>query len=106
MFRYMQDQMRSYPDMALGGPSLHWLHEALKDTRELASMPAPDSPCLTFLGDQEQIVDSPAIHKRMADWPNGKLVIVPHGEHEVLMEVPDIREAIHDQTAAFFDQHL
>lgn len=106
MFRYMQDQMRSYPDMALGGPSLHWLHEALKDARDLAQMPSPETPCLTFLGDQEQIVESTAIHKRMADWPNGELVVVENGEHEVLMEVPDIRDPIHDQTAAFFDQHL
>ncbi|SHJ41434.1 lysophospholipase [Shimia gijangensis] len=106
MFRYMQKQMQTYPDMALGGPSMHWLHEALKDTRELAGMASPDMPCLTFLGDQEQIVDPSAIHSRMANWPKGELVLVENAEHEVLMELPATREAIHDQTAAFFDKYL
>lgn len=106
MYGYMQEQMRSYPDLALGGPSLHWLHEALLDTCDMASKPAPEIPCLTFLGDQEQIVDTDAVHKRMKSWPNGKLVMVKGGQHEVLMEQSETRESIHDQAADFFDKHL
>ena len=105
MWRYMQEQMRRYPDMALGGPSMHWLHEALGDMKELAAQPAPDLPCLTFLGDQEQIVEPKAIHTRMDTWPGGELVVIEGAEHEVLMELPEIREMIHDRTAAFFDAH-
>lgn len=105
MWRYMQVQMRRYPDMALGGPSMHWLHEALGDMKELAAQPAPDLPCLTFLGDQEQIVEPKAIHTRMDTWPGGELVVIEGAEHEVLMELPEIREMIHDRTAAFFDAH-
>lgn len=105
MWRYMQEQMRSYPDMALGGPSMHWLHEALGDMKELAAQPAPDLPCLTFLGDEEKIVDPAAIHTRMANWPRGELVTIEGAEHEVLMELPQMREMIHDRTAAFFDAH-
>lgn len=105
MYRYMQEQMRSYPELALGGPSLHWLHEALQDMKQMADHPSPDLPCLTFLGDQEQIVEPEAIHTRMANWPNGELVMVEKAEHEVLMELPHIREDIHDRIAAFFDAH-
>lgn len=106
MYEYMQAQMRLHPDLALGGPSLHWLHEALQDTLELSQKPAPEMPCVTFLGDQEKIVDPARIKARMAGWPGGELVMVDNGEHEVLMEVPAIREAIHDRCAALFDAHL
>ena len=106
MWRYLQEQMRRYPEMALGGPSMHWLHEALGDMKELAALPSPDMPCLTFLGDQEQIVDPKAIKTRMANWPEGELVMIEGAEHEVLMELPEMREMIHDRTAAFFDAYL
>ncbi|MDO6522489.1 alpha/beta hydrolase [Shimia thalassica] len=106
MFRYMQDQVTSYPDLALGGPSMHWLHEALVEMRELSQMPAPDVPCLTFLGDSEQIVDPARIHKRMEGWSNGTLDIVKDGEHEVMMEVPETRDRVFTNAAAFFDAHL
>ncbi|WP_299354198.1 alpha/beta hydrolase [uncultured Shimia sp.] len=105
MYVYMQEQMRRYPDMALAGPSMHWLHEAMRDMKELAAQPAPDLPCLTFLGEQERIVDPKAIVTRMESWPRGELVMIPGAEHEVLMELPEMREPIHDQIAAFFDAH-
>lgn len=106
MYEYMQTQMRLYPDMALGGPSLHWLHEALLDTLDLSHAPTPDVPCVTFLGDQENIVDPARIRSRMGRWAGGRLEMVANGRHEVLMELPQIREPIHDQCAALFDAHL
>lgn len=105
MYLYMQEQMRRYPDMALGGPSMHWLHEALGELKKITAQPAPDLPCLTFLGDQEQIVDPAAIKSRMAGWQDGELVMIKGAEHEVLMELPEIREMIHDRCAAFFEAH-
>ena len=105
MYRYMQEQMRQVPDMALGGPSLHWLHEALTEMRGLAARPSPDMPCLTFLGDKEKIVDPAAIETRMAKWPGGRLMMIEGGEHEVLMELPHMRDSVHDACAAFFDAH-
>ncbi|GAA6162986.1 alpha/beta hydrolase [Pelagimonas sp. KU-00592-HH] len=106
MYRYMQVQMEQVPEMALGGPSMHWLHEALVETRDLAARAAPELPAITFLGTDEKIVDPARIHQRMETWPNGELVMVEGAEHEVMMELPEIRDAIYDQSAAFFDQHL
>ncbi|MEQ9695438.1 alpha/beta hydrolase [Shimia sp. SDUM112013] len=106
MYRYMQDQVGTYPDLALGGPSLHWLHEALTEMRDLARRPAPDLPCTTFLGDNEQIVDPARIHQRMASWPGGTLELLKDGEHEVMMEVPETRRYVFDTSAALFDSHL
>jgi lysophospholipase len=105
MYRYMQEQMRQVPEMALGGPSLHWLNEALMEMRSLAARPAPDLPCLTFLGTDEKIVDPEAIKTRMAGWSSGELVVIEDAEHEVLMERPAIRDKVHADCAAFFDAH-
>lgn len=90
-YDYMKNQTRVEPDLALGGPSLHWLNQALRETNALASMPSPKLPCLTFLGTLESIVDSDAVHRRMGNWDDGQLVLEDGGQHEVLMETPEIR---------------
>lgn len=101
-FDMLQQQLKTHPDLALGGPSLHWLNEALREMRLLAQMSSPDVPCLTFLGSDEEIVDPPRIHDRMGRWPNGELVVLDGGRHEVLMETPAIRKQVFDGSAALF----
>lgn len=105
MFKMMQDQLTAHPDLSLGAPSNRWLREALTECAWLMDQPAPDTACLTFLGSHEQIVDRKAIRTRMANWPNGTLVEIPDGEHEVLMEAPDVRGPVLDQMAAHFLSH-
>ena len=61
-----------------------------------------DLPCLTFMGGHEQIVDRKAIRKRMANWPKGQLVEIPDGEHEVLMEGPEVRGKVYQQISDLF----
>ena len=105
MFNLMQSQLRENPDLTIGGPSLRWLNEALREMRELAARPSPDLPCVTWLGTEEQIVDSRRVHARMAKWPQGTLHVMSQARHEVLMEKPAIRNRVFDGTAALFDAH-
>jgi lysophospholipase len=105
MFAYMVNQITKYPELALGGPSLQWLYEALKETRILARKPSPATPTLTFLGTQERIVDLPSIHSRMANWDNGRLEMVQGSEHEVMMEKPEIRMRAFETMVAHFQAH-
>ncbi len=102
MYRMMQDQLAAHPELALGAPSTIWLREALDECTWLMEQTAPDIPALTYLGSHEQIVDRKAIRTRMADWPSGTLVEIPNGEHEVLMEAPEVRGPVFDQLAAHF----
>ena len=103
MYSFMQEQLLAQPELSLGGPSLNWVHEALSETLELSRRPAPNLPCLTFLGTNERIVDPKRIQTRMASWPGGELIMVENGEHEVLMETPQMREASMARILELFD---
>lgn len=105
MFDYMRHQVRMQPELALGGPSLAWLNEGLRECRTLRARPTPNLPCLTFLGTNERIVDTGAIKDRMARWPSGRLHMVQGAEHEVLMETTGIRQTTVDQIATFFSEN-
>ena len=102
MWDYMRAQVQAHPGLQLGGPSLTWLHEALAECLALSRRPSPRLPCLCLLGENERIVDTGRIQDRMARWPDGDLEIVPHGEHEVLMEDRATRTRLADRIAALF----
>ncbi|SDZ11425.1 lysophospholipase [Jannaschia faecimaris] len=103
MFAWMKRQITTYPDLALGGPSLGWVWAALREMHACARLAAPGVPALTFLGTDEDIVSADSIHVRMASWPNGELQMVEGARHEVLMENAELRGQIYDSIAAHFD---
>lgn len=105
MFEMLQEQVLKYPELQLGGPSIHWLREALIETRALAMRPAPDVPCVTFLGANERIVDTPRIINRMNAWPDGRLVMLDGCEHEVLIEGAARRKEIFQTLDSHFQPH-
>lgn len=88
---WLAHQIEAHPELALGGPSLHWLSEALMECRRLEAAASPAIPCLTLLGSAERVVDPRPIHRRMRAWPGGRLVILPGVRHEALMESPHRR---------------
>ncbi len=100
------DQLKAYPDLGLGGPSLRWLNKSLTEMRDLSQLPTPATPCLTYLGTAEAIVDPDRIRNRMAEWPNGTLHVIQDGKHEMLMDRPEMRDPIYDETVAFFNANL
>jgi lysophospholipase len=105
MYALMQTQVAAHPELALGGPSLHWLTEALIETRALAALPAPGVPAVTALGTNERVVDAGAVRKRMADWPGGRLDLYTGAEHEVIMERPAHLSRFFSSAIALFDAH-
>ncbi|MEP2030223.1 MAG: alpha/beta hydrolase [Paracoccaceae bacterium] len=105
MYTYMIRQLDQHPDLCLGGPSLHWLGEALRETRHLSTLASPALPCLTYVGSNERIVDVDRLVRRMDNWPGGRLEVIELAEHEVIMEGPAIRNRIFDASAAFFAEN-
>jgi len=103
-YQIMHTHMTTHPQLALGGPSNRWLIEALRETDRLAKLPSPDMPCLCLLGADEAIIDSTAVHDRMARWPSGHLEVLPEAEHEVMMEVPETRARVLSLLLDHFDK--
>jgi len=102
MFAYMQRQVTARPELALGGPSLGWLHAALTECTALSLRPSPATPAICALGTNERVVDPAPVHLRMQSWPGGRLELYPGSEHEVLMETPASRNRFFDESAALF----
>lgn len=101
-WEWMRAQVTAEPELALGGPSLHWLNEALREMRRLMWEPAPPVPALGLLGTEEVIVDPARVRRRLADWPGARLVTLPGARHELLMERPVIRGRALAEAAALF----
>lgn len=103
MFALMQRQVAAHPELSLGGPSLHWLTEALVETRALRGLASPAVPCVTALGGNERVVDADAVRDRMGRWANGKLDLYAGAEHEVIMERPAHLKRFFETATALFD---
>jgi len=106
MWALFGKQLQLHPDLGLGGPSLRWLNASLREMHRLSSTPSPRLPCMTYLGTDEAIVDPFRIRARMKNWPDGVLRVIEGGKHEMLMDTPELRTKIFDETAAFFDARL
>lgn len=105
MYRMMQTQLAEQPGLALGGPTVQWLRVSLQECAWLAKQPSPALPCITFLGSEEQIVSTDAIHDRMNRWPGGELDLIKDGQHEVMMETPEIRTHVFSRMCRLFEQY-
>ena len=103
MWDYMRRQVAEAPDLALGGPSIGWLKQALQECAALAALPAPKVPAICALGTAEKVVDVPPVHLRMAGWSNGQLDLYPGAEHEIMMEGAAARKRFFDRAAALFE---
>ncbi|SFI50708.1 alpha/beta hydrolase [Celeribacter neptunius] len=102
MFDYMTDQVLAQPDLSLGGPSSHWVTEAIAENDWAHAHPLPDVPVLCFLGRDEKIVNTNAVRDLAARWPSCELVEVAGARHEIPMETPATRRMFYDRLAGLF----
>jgi lysophospholipase len=102
MWDWMQAQVVKFPALALGGPSLHWVAEAMAEGRWLARRPLPDLPALIAIGSRERIVSPAAIRRIAARWRSARVLDVAGAEHEVLMESRERRSTVYSAISALF----
>ena len=102
MYQYMIDQLRAHPELTIGGPSLHWLHEALSETLRLSRRSSPALPCMVRGRRARGDRGSRRIRDRVDRWPGATLEVFEDARHEVLMETPSIRRRIFELLCAFF----
>ncbi|MEI4473303.1 alpha/beta hydrolase [Frigidibacter sp. MR17.24] len=98
-FSLLARQLAAHPELGLGGPSLRWLNQALRETRALRRMPLPALPAYVAVGSHERVVDPKAIAAQVARWPGAEIEIMPGAEHEILMERPELRDRFLDRIA-------
>mgnify|MGYP001818230703 CR=1 FL=1 len=100
-FEYLGRMAAEEPRFALGGPSLHWFDEAVRECRSLAAMPRPTLPVQTFVGTDESIVSVAAIRNMHAAWPSGSLKVLEGARHELMMEAEPWRSDFLDPATSF-----
>jgi lysophospholipase len=105
MWDHLKQQMTAQPELALGGPTLHWLGSALREMRRHSGLPSPDVPTVAFCGDQEVVVDPRAIKDRMTRWANGTLHHIENAAHELTLESPPIRAFVFQTMIAHFNAY-
>lgn len=98
---WMRKHLEAEPGFALGSPTLGWMGQAMDETRSLAQSPPPDIPTLTFLGDQEEVVDPAAIRRFHARAPLSQLVELKGAKHEAFMETPEVRAKLWSEIDRF-----
>lgn len=104
MFDYMTHQVVTRPELGLGGPSSHWVVEAIRENDWAFELDLPDVPALCFLGGDEQIVNTQAVKDLAMRWTSCELVTIPGARHEVPMESPATRALFYDRLAALFTE--
>ena len=104
MYQYYIRQIKALPDYQLGGPTIGWLYQTLKELGTLSKTQSPELPCLTFCGEQDEVVDLSAINARLSKWPEAKRVVIPNAKHDIFSEIPKIRKDVVSKMCAFFEE--
>ncbi len=105
-YDFLTTLAKQMPEFEIGGPTMGWLQECLKECKFLSTNPSPDIPCLAFCGDQDEVVEIGAINSRMQNWRRGKFELVQGAKHELVMESSAIRDNVLGKTEAFFKNAL
>ncbi|MGB3797522.1 MAG: alpha/beta hydrolase, partial [Alteraurantiacibacter sp.] len=102
-FQYMVDQAKALPTMQIAAPSMGWVFQALNECRRLSAIDAPDIPGFVFCGDQDVVVDLAAIEDRMGRWRKGQFERIANARHDLLSEVPEVRDRIMEKVYLTFE---
>ncbi|GLQ34534.1 hydrolase [Amylibacter marinus] len=100
-YEFRIKQLSTHPDLEIGGPSIQWVYEALRETKLLRAKPTPKVPVMCFLGTDERIVSQAAVYKMMDRMENGTLRVYPDAKHELLIEQPHVTSAIWNEIDQF-----
>ena len=91
-----------HPRLALAGPTVGWVHAALRLMREFADPDYPraiTTPTLVIACGADRVVDTRAIERFAARLRAGNLLVVDGARHEIMLE----RDAYRDLFFKAFD---
>ena len=101
MYQYFIRQANALEAHQIGGPSIKWTLETIRETNILASQPSPDIPCLTFCGTDDTVIGIEAVQNRVDRWPDAKISLFRSAKHDILSENYEIRSRAFSQMDDF-----
>ena len=101
LFAWMGHALDAQPMLQLASPTMGWIDTTLAETGFLARQGPLPCPALCLLGTSEAVVSAQAI-REAAPRLGAELVEIPSGQHELLIEMPELRA----QAWAAIDQLL
>jgi len=107
-FKRSVSLIKSNQDLALGGFSLAWVHEAIKRTRQIGRPgwgSKITSPTLLLSACKDQLVDTEKNKQICMSIPNISIVEI-EGRHELLMEKDNIRKEVWTEIDKFIERNL
>jgi lysophospholipase len=94
--------LRAHPALRLGGPTVGWVHAALRLMREFADPDYPrgvTTPILVIASGADKVVQTRAVERFAARLRAGNLLVIEGARHEIMME----RDAYRDLFFTAFD---
>jgi lysophospholipase len=104
MYQYFIRQATTLTDHQIGGPSMGWLFQTLKETNALSQKPSPEVPCMTLCGTNDALIEVSTVQKRMAHWSDGKFEQIQDAKHDLLSEVSAIRQSAVEKITQHFEE--
>lgn len=104
-FARNMEVVRNNPNLALGGPTIHWIGNALRAASRIHQpdfYEGPTVPVLIIAAGADTVVSTAATERLAARTRNVSLVVIDGARHELLQEADFYRE----QTLAAFDAFI
>lgn len=106
-YEHLREVLRRHPRLAVGGPTLAWLADALRSCSTLPALaPRITEPTRFVVATADRVVENDAIRAFAAAVPNATLTELEGAEHEILLERDALRARFFQTFDAFLDQVL
>ena len=96
--------LRAHPTLALGGPTIGWLHAAFRLMREFAEPDYPRviaTPTLVIASGADRVVDTRSVERFASRLRAGALIVIDGSRHEIMVERDAYRELFFKAFDAF-----
>ncbi|MDE3177544.1 MAG: alpha/beta hydrolase [Pseudomonadota bacterium] len=98
------DVLRAHPALGLGGPTIGWVHAALRLMREFAEPDYPRAiamPILVIACGADRVVDTRSVERFASRLRAGSLIVIDGARHEAMFERDPLRELFFKAFDAF-----
>ena len=96
--------LSTYPALGLGGPTIGWLHAALRLMRAFAESDYPRAiatPTLVIASGADRVVDTPSLERFATRLRAGHLIVIDGARHELMFERDTFRQLFFKAFDAF-----